>query len=482
MRETVDLRAYRIADRKQHSIRQVEALLRDNAMDCDINLSRLHFDRDALGIKVDLVTSQGIRVHGHRVGDDPRSQPRCSFTHKGRQPWDTSTYDVRSHAFHMHSYRRLLRDTFGSHGNYKATFRQVWEHVRGRFPGAREDLLALALDDMVREGHEVMDTTGRRGKLLYRGSAYVFQPAGAPTEFLTDRERRADNDPKARRIDLVIGNDVGNDGTSAAPRKDAHAHAQSPLSPEWKLDAADAVLRVRVDAWLERMPSSIRIGVKGIEEAALDAVIDRLNHHELMRCCVSVLTSRAMKNATDMEKRILRALERAGIADLKNGVIRSPVELEAAGGDPLAAGAYLFDTRGHGVRKCTAQELATAVFAPTAIRPDGDVDAAVQPSVKHGGRAIFKVIVRNIAVAGPSRGGCVCAQTSTITTALLSSLVASLAVGATKIDQKVIAKTDKKVMCDVYETILRAMRPDRIVRPIDVPQWQRMHAKGARRV
>ena len=184
-RETVDMRAYRIAQRKQENIRHVESVLRDSAIDCGINAPRLYYPPGSSS--VNLETSQGKRVNGYHVGDtDSRLAPHC------KQPlppkWsDESTYDVHAHAHHMNTYARLLRTLFATRA--KVTYQGAWEHVSSRFKEARRELMNLALDSLVHDRNEVLDARGRLGHVVYRGNAYLFQPDDVDTEFLTDAER-----------------------------------------------------------------------------------------------------------------------------------------------------------------------------------------------------------------------------------------------------------------------------------------------------
>jgi hypothetical protein len=208
-KETIDLRAYRIAELKQERIERVERVLRDNSIDCALNLPRLHFDRDRLDMRIDLTTSQGTAVRGYRLGDDPSGKPVCRVAGKPRAlrpdasgPPDTSTYDSSLHAYHGAAYRRSIRSMFAR--AQKATYDEVWRFVATEMPDARRELLNAALDDVVRGvgGEIVRHADGRRGRLVYRANAYLFQPDDEDTELLTDVERARHAAPFPKRLTL----------------------------------------------------------------------------------------------------------------------------------------------------------------------------------------------------------------------------------------------------------------------------------------
>ena len=198
-RETVDLRAYRIAQRKQENISRVDAVLRDSSVDCSLNAPRLYYPPGTAVVTVE--TSQGKKITGYKVGDaDDRLAPRCA--HPLPKTWtDESTYDVDAHAHHMQTYGHLLRTLFTT--RTKVTYEGAWQHVVSHFKEARKELMSLALDALVRDRTEVINARGRLGHVVYRGNAYLFQADDMDTEFMTESERSADVTDRLQRM-LVL--------------------------------------------------------------------------------------------------------------------------------------------------------------------------------------------------------------------------------------------------------------------------------------
>ena len=74
---TPDEHAYEIAARKLGQIELVEKALRDNAIDCALNVNINYVPPTAFGFRIQLNTSQGARVNW-KFGDAAASKPKCA--------------------------------------------------------------------------------------------------------------------------------------------------------------------------------------------------------------------------------------------------------------------------------------------------------------------------------------------------------------------------------------------------------------------
>lgn len=474
-RETVDLRAYRIAELKQTRIVRVETLLRDNAIDCIANRARLYYDVNALGISVDVVTSQGTRVRGFRMGDSERSgygltlpPPKCNSPSGATAAVvDESTYDTAMHAHHLYAYRRIMRDMFAS-GKYQATYEQIWDYVSKRFSRAKREMLSAALDEIIDGRISIIDRNGRRGRMLYRWDVYVFQPDEADTAVLTEheRERPASTD---RRLSLLLADDNARPTSATTPGapdiRRTSSSRRSPATadslPVWGADALDELLRQRRQALLDAVPPALSRALFG---AALDAAIDRLSSVEVWRTCASLLHARESGTMTDTERHALRSLEHARVL-LPGGVVRNPYAPDDI---------HCFDPSAGHLRRCGGGDGSLFAAAAKAARTPADLIAAMIVPVPEQDRTVLKVHAPGTTI---DRGGCVCHQTSTLTAQDLTRLSRS-AIGASSDVSKLLSKgviesLDKRSLCTLYELLLRRFRPKTILRPIDSVDHQR---------
>lgn len=75
-RMNIDLRAYQFAARKAAQVAQMEAVLRDNAMDCAFNREVNYYPRERFGLVLPMRTSRGAVIQWP-IGDPPEMAPQC---------------------------------------------------------------------------------------------------------------------------------------------------------------------------------------------------------------------------------------------------------------------------------------------------------------------------------------------------------------------------------------------------------------------
>ena len=232
--ETIDLRAYRIADQKRRFMRPVERILREGAVDCGLHAAgEAARDAAAARTRVDVRTSQGrvlraVPLSGYESPLSPKAKSTtCDTPLPGSSRGDESTYDVEVHGRDLVArYRAVASRFFVDTGRVAFTFSELSEFVQvaqaapgspgrpegapgspGRPEGAQASpvdavALSIALDQLVASGSIVPGPQGPRGpsdqqQLLGRiehvGPRYVFQPADrqGDSEVLADWERGA---------------------------------------------------------------------------------------------------------------------------------------------------------------------------------------------------------------------------------------------------------------------------------------------------
>jgi hypothetical protein len=224
------------------------------------------------------------------------------------------------------------------------------------------------------------------------------------------------------------------------------------------------------------------------QRGALDWVVDRLPHAKLVRltsACVSALPVESLR-LLPKRLRALRALASTslraagllvGANELRSPYQPSPVCIDRATGEPS--------------QQCPAMNEPTRAHNNNRrVRPDA---VGVMVAMPREGRVVFKVLdvalvdgdrrrdgddgndkrnrnsssnsnnnMRDIAGAGRGSGS-ICHQSSVLTSERLQQLVA--AEGAAGDDVvSAMAGMDKKALCDLYEVVLRQLRPAAVVR------------------
>ena len=205
--ESVDLQVYRMAWRKQKQISQVERVLKETAIDCNLNQKALFYPVDKMNISFDIITSQGKLVKDFRVGDRDNSYVcgfgPCSLNCKpevsGNVVVDKSTYDKKFLEDDIDLYKRYIALLYKQ--NIYLTYEKILEFLRKDYKVIDEDILAYALDEMLQFKYLVQDKNGRNGYLIYRSNKYIFQSSQIADTRISMDEREIDV-PRHARLPL----------------------------------------------------------------------------------------------------------------------------------------------------------------------------------------------------------------------------------------------------------------------------------------
>jgi len=197
--ESIDLRTYRIAENKQKLITDIEQILKEVSIDCNLNKDVLMFHEKKLNTTFDIETSQGTLVKNYKVGDKDFSSAcgfmKCKKTFRCNPSvtddditLDRSTNDVRFIASDIVLYQRYIAHLYENVGT-TFTFKKILKELRKSYHVIDEEILMYALEDMLRHQVAVRDKQDRLGYLIYRGDTYMFQHSKIKDERMTLEER-----------------------------------------------------------------------------------------------------------------------------------------------------------------------------------------------------------------------------------------------------------------------------------------------------
>jgi hypothetical protein len=235
--EAADLYVYRMAERKAKQIGQVTRLLKENAVDCVLNIAQTNFTSDQL---TEVFENQNITVHlssgktieQFPVGDRPYSDlcdymDNCAFKCAVRP--ELAAENVNAFGEITTNYSEDFLKT-----NSEVIMSRIRDLFREHAAFTRDQLIAsinsvkkypihhiyYALTKMAnRPTEELVDRFGRTGYLVNRGNTYAFQPAEILDESATMYERTTPVDFKQSHLKFEI------------PRKFNKEMASPPPSP-----------------------------------------------------------------------------------------------------------------------------------------------------------------------------------------------------------------------------------------------------------
>lgn len=236
-RETIDIRAYRIAEQKQRRIQRVENLLVANSFDCNLNKNAQFYDPNEMNLRLDVQTSQGNVIRNYAVGDRyPRQRITCipdlnayssspssdgkRNTKKSISPQiDDTTYDAIKHTGGVHSCKAVVVSMFRR--NHVYDIHDIKTECRRVYPYITNDAIMMAVQELLEDHMPVKNPQGEDGYVIYVSDKYVFQ-----SKFAFDERDPLDHDSRKGRTEEGgrLNSATPNDGMSNSEMSERYPH------------------------------------------------------------------------------------------------------------------------------------------------------------------------------------------------------------------------------------------------------------------
>ena len=217
--EAADLYVYRSAEKKAVQIGKITRLLKENAVDCHLNIAQTNFTVDRLhkiveNQGIELTLSSGEKVP-FRIGDQPFTEicdymDNCAFECAIREeaakskekslPLNRTTYGVEFLRANSNLIMKKIRDLFREQVVYKREHLITAINLVKKYPS--EHILYALTRFVNNKNEEIIDQYGRSGYLINRGKIYAFQPNEISDETASIYERKRPIDYK--RVSLKM--------------------------------------------------------------------------------------------------------------------------------------------------------------------------------------------------------------------------------------------------------------------------------------
>lgn len=326
--ESVDLWTYRIAENKQKQITEVERIIKETSIDCNLNRSSLLYSINDLKMSIPLHTSQGTKIDKYAVGDRDYSyvcnyakcELKCNpeISIKDIKSIDTSTYDVRFIMDDIQLYQRYIADLYK--GEKKAfTYTTIYNKLSSMYKLIDDEVLQYALQDMIDEKVQVYDIEETRGYLIYRSNKYIFQPFNTTDKRMTLEQRETPNEMKNRvKLDLsVLKSNIEQQSVKNMKNVSSEIKATDEIEFANVLQYIETMYMSFFDLYVQH-----GVAIKKYEKYVIDSIIDRLsklNYIKLFKELALLYNNDNLKN--DIHKSCLRSLIEADVIvfeDTKN--------------------------------------------------------------------------------------------------------------------------------------------------------------------
>lgn len=215
--ESVDLRTYRICETKQKHIIDVETILKQNAVDCNLNKNILMFLPKRLKTRFNIETAQGKLIKDYEMGDKDFSFvcgfKKCNTTTHSDGSFicdpgapeaptlDDTTFDVEFISDDISLMKKYIVSLYVKDLSPR-TYVTILKELKTNYKLIEDDIVSFALEEMV-EHKYVFRVAKGSGYLLYKSDKYIFQ-----YENLLDvrmaLEDRADLETRNKRLELNV--------------------------------------------------------------------------------------------------------------------------------------------------------------------------------------------------------------------------------------------------------------------------------------
>lgn len=323
--ESIDLRTYRIAEKKQRKITEVEKVLKETSIDCNLNKKNLMYHVDDVNVSFPIRTSQGKVINRYRVGDRDFSYvcnyEKCKMVCNPdiqQNTIDESTFDVRFIMDDIALYKRYIASLF--QGKRKAlTYDWILKELSSIYKNVDEEPLQYALQDMLDEKTQILDGLGMRGYLIYKSNKYIFQSFLNNDRKMTIEQREEPMKVGQRaKLELSVlksklQSNASNVKVNTSESNISYIGNQDPL--QYIKDKHDQIMTGFAE---------LGVNLKSYSKYIVDSVIDRLTKIDFVRFMETLC---ALNNSNsindDFAKSCLRSVVEANIVIIgDNNIIK----------------------------------------------------------------------------------------------------------------------------------------------------------------
>lgn len=324
--ESIDIRTYRIAEQKQKRITEVEKLLKETSIDCNLNKQQLLYGIKDINITIPLRTSQGTVINKYDVGDRDYSYV-CNFAkcqlkcepNISRKDVDETTYDIRFIMDDITLYSRYVSKLYSQNNKKAFTYKKILTDLKSNYKNIDEEILQYTLQEMLDDKYKVYDNNNVRGYLIYRSNKYIFQALANNDKRMTIEQREQPLEVRNRTfLDLgTLKQTLLNKGD----KKSAKGVETKASKSKPKLDILEYI-RTEYIA-IHNMYNEVKL--QKYDKFVIDSIIDRLNaadYKALVEKLAGIYNAQSKEFDDDVVQSCLRSLVEANVIIEENNRIQ----------------------------------------------------------------------------------------------------------------------------------------------------------------
>jgi hypothetical protein len=218
--ESADLYVYRLAEKKALQIGKITRLLKENAVDCILNIGQNNLTIEKISARV---SNQNIQINlasgktiTYQVGDRPFTDicdymDNCNYTCSPNvqiEEKDIITHTYNNDFVKMNQNRIIsrIKELFREHYSYKRDNLIKSINIVKQYP---IEQIYAAFTFLIENKNEILvDRYGRIGNLINHDEYYIFQPIEITDDYSSMYERSVPIDYKRKSIRLGISKEI----------------------------------------------------------------------------------------------------------------------------------------------------------------------------------------------------------------------------------------------------------------------------------
>ena len=210
LRETVDIKNYRIAENKDKIIKTISRIMKESAVDCVLFRNANIIDSDK---KVKQITSSG-EVLEVSIADKPYSalcdyNKNCNYycnwmpNPNKKYPINTDTYNLKFSYNQILNVKKEIKNLFRE--NIAFSLEKIESEMNKKYNNIEKIFIYSALEELVNNRNEIiLNKFNIKGYIIYRGEYYIFQPFDLQRDELPLIYRNNPMSIKPKSVDLEI--------------------------------------------------------------------------------------------------------------------------------------------------------------------------------------------------------------------------------------------------------------------------------------
>ena len=293
--EPIDLYVYRLAEKKSIQIGKITRLLKENAVDCLLNINQQDFIETSMNKQVDLELSTGEKIKfdvGYKSNSIICDFMNCEYNCNPNSSIDEDTsIESYSKGFIIMNLDKILR-------RIKVLFKEHYIYTKQNLISRINviktypiEQISMALETMINDKSQfLVDMLNRDGRLVNIGDLYLFQPIELFNKNITSYERRVPIDVKNKNVKVLLTPDF--DLKEIEVEKEKTLQKKETNNEIFKLQedyylATNIQNKIKNKTWIECVPWVIDnlvefdgLDINTLKGFALDHLFDILNFNK----------------------------------------------------------------------------------------------------------------------------------------------------------------------------------------------------------